>query len=635
MSKFFNNKIFLLCLIIAFGSYLRLFELFNIPLTHDELSALYRLKFNSFSDLINYGVKVDGHPAGIHLFLYLWTNLFGTHDYIVKLPFVFMGISSIYLSYYLAKSWYNYKVGLLVSSYISTIQFTVLYSLIARPYISGLFFVLIMVIFWKKIVIDKNQKTVNYLLFIISASLCTYNHHFSMLFCLLVALTGVFIVDLSNRRNYWLSLIAIIILYLPHISILYYQLFISKGLKWLAQPNATFFTEHLKYILQFSDVSYLLIICLSILSVLNIKFYRIKKTLYFIPLLWFLLPIIIGVLYSIFNSPVIQNSMLIFSLPFLFLFLFAGIKNIKQSYLFILILAVLSSNTYALVNQRLSFEVLKKQPFSSFAELIDDFDELKTKKHAIIYDMNPNYVDFYLQKIDVDTQPISFFKNLTPQKLDSFLIINTDKELLVCGNISRKNFPIIKKYFPFIVDKDYGFTYEHYIFSKDTTNQHIEEPFKKITLQFNDTHSQYQPTLNGQDLPKQKLILPNKKIDLYESKLKDIVKDVHFFIDINIDIQTQNNLNGYLISDIILNDNRLKRYSLNLSKPSLNLKPSGLKSFFLPVDLTSANLDSKDLENLIIKISLVNKGDSSIIVQNLQVETFAGNKFVYSLVKDF
>ena len=74
--------------------------------------------------------------AGIHLFLYLWTNLLGTHDFTVKILFVFMGISSIYLSYYLAKSWYNYKVGLLVSSYISTIQFTVLYSLIARPYIS-------------------------------------------------------------------------------------------------------------------------------------------------------------------------------------------------------------------------------------------------------------------------------------------------------------------------------------------------------------------------------------------------------------------------------------------------------------------------------------------------------------------
>lgn len=638
MFKFFNNKSFLLCLIIAFGSYLRLFELINIPLTHDELSALYRLKFNSFSDLINYGVKVDGHPAGIHLFLYLWTNLFGTHDFMVKLPFVFMGISSIYLSYYLAKSWYNYKVGLLVSSYISTIQFTVLYSLIARPYISGLFLVLIMVIFWKKIVVDKNQKIVNYLLFIISASLCTYNHHFSMLFCVLVALTGVFIVDLSNRRNYWLSLVAIIILYLPHFSILYYQLFVSKGLKWLAEPNATFLAEHLKYILQYSYVSYLLIICLSILSVLNIKFYSIKKSLYVIPMLWFLLPIIIGVSYSIFISPVIQNSMLIFSLPFLFLFLFAGIKNIKQSYLFILILAVLSSNTYALINQRLSFEVLKKQPFSSFAQLINDFDELKTKKHAIIYDMNPNYVDFYLQRIDVDTRPISFFKNLTPQKLDSFLITNTDKEFLVCGNISRKNFPIIKEYFPFIVDKDYGFTYEHYIFSKDTTNQQIEEPFQNITLVFNDSHSQNHSVLNGQDLhhlSKEKLILPNKKTVLYESKLKDIVKDVHFFIDLYVEIQAQNNLNGYLISDIILNENTIKRYSLNLSKPTLKLNPSGLNSFFLPIRLTSADLDSKTLENLIIKISLVNKSESSIIVDNLQVETFEGNKFVSSLVKDF
>lgn len=214
--------------------------------------------------------------------------------------------------------------------------------------------------------------------------------------------------------------------------------------------------------------------------------------------------------------------MLISSLPFLFLFLFAGIKNLKRRYLFILILAVLSSNTYALFNQRLSFEVLKKQPFSSFAELILGFDELKIKKHAIIYDMNPNYVDFYLRKIDFDTRPISFFKNITPQKLDSFLIANTDKEFLVCGNISRKNFPIIKKYFPYIIDKDYGFTYEHYIFSKDTTNRHIEEPFQKITLEFTDSHPQNQSIFIGQDINEMtvdKLIQQDEKEELYESKL--------------------------------------------------------------------------------------------------------------------
>ena len=149
--------------------------------------------------------------------------------------------------------------------------------------------------------VDKNQKIVNYFLFIISASLCTYNHHFSLLFCVLVALTGVFIVDLSNRRNYWLSLVAIVILYLPHFSILHYQLFVSKGLKWLAEPSATFLTEHLKYILQYSYVSYLLIFSLSIFSFLNINFNNIKKP-YIIPMIWFLLPIIIGVSYSIFIS---------------------------------------------------------------------------------------------------------------------------------------------------------------------------------------------------------------------------------------------------------------------------------------------------------------------------------------------
>ena len=252
--------------------------------------------------------------------------------------------------------------------------------------------------------------------------------------------------------------------------------------------------------------------------------------------------------------------------------------------------------------------------------------------------MNPNYVDFYLQRIDINTTPISFFKNLTPQKLDSFLITNNDNDFLVCGNISRKIFPIIKQYYPFIVDKDYGFTYEHYIFSKDTINQKIEEAFQNIRFEFNDSLSHNNAIINEQDLhfSKKKLIPPNKKIDLLRSKLKHVVKDVHFFIDLHVEIQSQNNLTGHLISDIILNDNTIKRYSLNLSKPTLNLNQSALKSFFLPIRLTSAKLDSKMLENLIIKISLDNKrNESSIIVDNLQVETFAGNKFVYSLVQDF
>ena len=68
--KFTNKTILLLILIVA--SALRIYNIFSIPFSHDEFSALSRLNFNSFSELIAKGVKIDGHPALVQVFLYYW-----------------------------------------------------------------------------------------------------------------------------------------------------------------------------------------------------------------------------------------------------------------------------------------------------------------------------------------------------------------------------------------------------------------------------------------------------------------------------------------------------------------------------------------------------------------------------------
>lgn len=65
-----KNKAVLI-LILLTGSILRLYRLFQIPFTHDEFSALFRTHFPTFLELIEKGVKVDGHPAGVQVFLYL------------------------------------------------------------------------------------------------------------------------------------------------------------------------------------------------------------------------------------------------------------------------------------------------------------------------------------------------------------------------------------------------------------------------------------------------------------------------------------------------------------------------------------------------------------------------------------
>ena len=139
----FTNKL-LLVLIIIVGTVLRFYNYGEIPFTHDEFSALSRLNFDNFNDLIEKGVKIDAHPAGVHVFMYYWTTFFGSAEWVVKLPFTVIGTLSIFLIYLIGKNWFNETVGLISASFITSIQFTVIYSQIARPYISGLFFSLLM-----------------------------------------------------------------------------------------------------------------------------------------------------------------------------------------------------------------------------------------------------------------------------------------------------------------------------------------------------------------------------------------------------------------------------------------------------------------------------------------------------------
>ena len=59
----------LLVVILIFATLFRTYQLFDIPLMNDELSALHRLQFQHLSELINKGIIPDGHPAFTQIFL--------------------------------------------------------------------------------------------------------------------------------------------------------------------------------------------------------------------------------------------------------------------------------------------------------------------------------------------------------------------------------------------------------------------------------------------------------------------------------------------------------------------------------------------------------------------------------------
>ena len=92
MLKLTNRTILVLIIVVA--AVLRFFNYAEIPFTHDEFSALSRLHYDNFSILIREGVMPDGHPAGVHVFLYYWVRIFGSDEWIAKLPFTIFGLLS-------------------------------------------------------------------------------------------------------------------------------------------------------------------------------------------------------------------------------------------------------------------------------------------------------------------------------------------------------------------------------------------------------------------------------------------------------------------------------------------------------------------------------------------------------------
>jgi len=117
----------LLIIILLLAAILRFYKFDTFSLSNDELSALFRTKFDNLSDVFNQGVKLDFHPAGVQLFLYYWVRIFGDSETSLRLPFVIAGILSVWLLYHIATNWFNEMTGLFASGSIAFLQFPLLF----------------------------------------------------------------------------------------------------------------------------------------------------------------------------------------------------------------------------------------------------------------------------------------------------------------------------------------------------------------------------------------------------------------------------------------------------------------------------------------------------------------------------
>jgi len=611
-SKFLKQYALLL-VIVAWGSILRFFNLFELPLTHDEFSTLFRTNFSSFDELIEKGIKVDAHPAGLQVFVYYYKSIFGTKEWVLKIPFLIFGVGSIVLIYNLFSKWYNNTLGLISAGYLATLQYFVMYSQIARPYSSGLFFILLLIYLWNKIILSGENHWRNYVFYGLTTALCFYNHHFSALLAGIISITGIVLSDSKQRFKIIITGIFITLLYVPHLSILFAQLKLKGLSEWLNPPDISFISNYFSYVFQFSYLVAFTIISLLTLSIITFqkKHYFSKITI--VNFVWFTLPFTIGFLYSIYIAPVLQYSVLIFSMPFLFPLLLGGIKEQKLIIKWILVVGVLTINTYSLVKERKHFELFYT---SFYKKSKEDGVQLNPKTTNYLIDgenIHKKILNHYLSKNAIKNKIIwadqfkdysSFIQFLQSNKKDYFYysaVFDADPNLI----------PLILDYYPEIIFQKNYYSGTNYLFKKSNIKPNNSSYYEKFKHSINNISFSIDAEYSKN----------------YVIKLSEIIPQPTNFIDISLEINELYTGNPNLVSVIQDGDSTIDWRGMNFNSQNNNLQNHKIK-IHLPIKMSDIPSNKK---NLMFNTYVWKKKGEKLNILNYNIQIRKGNPLIYGM----
>jgi hypothetical protein len=607
----------------------------------DELSAMGRTVYDNFGDLIRFGVvERDSHPAGIQVFLYYWSGLFGESEQLIKLPFLLAGMASIWVTYRIGELWFGRTAGMLSAAFISSLQLFVMYSQIARPYVSGLFFTLMMVLYWSKYFFIKPKRS--YLVwFVVFASLASYNHYFSLLFAATVGFSGLLLVNRKTILPYIFSGFAIVILYLPHLHIIFAQA--EKGTigGWLGEPGPYFLFGFLYWLFHKSYVAIGFLVLIFILGIVfgvrkrnNHELLKRRLVLF----LWLLPAPVFGYVYSYSIEPILQYSLLIFSTPYFLLLLFSFTGQIEFKKLSVLVLLILIVNSLTLIYVRGYYRIFYKQPFEQVVKEAVELDGDYPDEVFIINDYVPYFSAYYFRKYDKDIPYFSVRnKGLSIGQFDS-VIRNIDQNIVILSGLDNNYFQIIKEQFPYWIGYDHGFTFEHYILSKiKIEGVQVLKPEKLAFTDFkqneggNWTYSvNYIIFDTVSNCPVFKMSSENEWGPKIVFQIDSISETGHIIIDIALELYPLDERNNILVVAEIKRDNeQLSWRAFNTG--DFNLKDGEWQKVFFSLDIQDELGKRLNEERTRVEIYLWNKNKNTFLIKEIEFTLRPGNPDRYAL----
>ncbi len=457
----------------------------SIPYTHDEISGLLRVDHPTIGSAIASGSwKVDAHPPGVHFFLLFWTHWFGFGDGAVKAPFIVASVLALFYLYRFAYSWAGGPVALITTALLATMQYTVMYGQIARPYAMGFLTTALLADGLTRYLATSRRH--HLVTGAIAALMCALVHHFALLSAALMCTTAIVLATSAQRRSLLIALAVPAALYLPVVPLLLHQLGIGGLDNWLDPPGPRWTLDYAWWIghcsVWFTTVISLLI---AGAAALRLKQRAPSGALWGITLTWGLLPLIIGYAYSVLRSPVLQYSVLLFSFPYLLIGILAGLRHLRsfQAIGVSVIVAVVA--VFTLVKDRQHYSVFYK---SKYEDIVRGTIDVEADGGLAVVDLPEEVVGFYrrLWCVRPSQAPYLNLRGKPVGALDSALA-NTSAGTVFYGQITSaepENVAKVQARFPFLIARQDRYEGQTFRFTarphdgtiKDTFGEHTKSP---------------------------------------------------------------------------------------------------------------------------------------------------------------
>ena len=465
-----------LLLLLLLALVLRFWGFPSIPYTHDEISALVRVDFPTLGEAISKGVwNIDTHPPGTHAFLWCWTRLFGFGDGAVKAPFILMSVLALFCLYRFAHAWAGGTVALIVTALLATMQYTVMYGQIARPYAMGLFTTALLADQLTRYA--ATGRKLNLIVMALAAVLSAYTHHFALMLAAFMVVTGFFLLEPERRKAYGIACGAVVLGYLPNLPLFFAQLG-WKGLdEWLTAPTTDWTWKYLWWI---GHCSWLFTGALALL-LLGAASFRIKhhegtRPLWAITLVWGLLPLIVGYAYSLLRSPVLQYSVVLFSFPYLLIGALAGLRHVKPMHGIVVAGIGACISLFTLINDRKHYEIFYH---SKYEDIVRGTIAAEEKGSLAVVDLPEEVMGFYrkLWCVRPSQAPYINLRDKGRGLLDSVLM-GTSAKAVFYGQTTQaepENVAMVQARFPFMLERHDRCEGQTFLFSAVPGGEAVED----------------------------------------------------------------------------------------------------------------------------------------------------------------